>query len=465
MTHYILLIDFGASRVKSAIVDVNNGSFSNIQSRSSISPCVKTARQYEVSPHSLRDQFVSICNSYSNDLNMEFEGIVLCSEMHGFALLGRDGKVKTNYISWKDERSLSPVNGLDTFSLVNDELGGEFRRITGMNPRPGLPFINALHLGRTGQLEKGCRIISLPDLLALSSDDAKEMSHSTMLAGLGFYDVSQGRVSQQLLAFFENTTGIALRLNDRVPIGSVAGYWHSKTKKIPIYVAVGDHQCAVLGACNVPRETISINIGTGSQVSIIDKDVDGQIEIRPFFNSSLLTTITHIPAGRVLKEYLGFLEDIVTHCGLTNIDFWSIMQKLKKEDILSSTLDFDLSLFRSAWNYQKGGRIGNITENSLTLLNYVGSLVNNFVKQYLEVIAILDPLAEVHEYILSGGIPRRLPVLQEVFTYSKKGVKITNSAEIDETLIGLRTLSMMCLKYASDYLQAQKIYGRQALVA
>src|SRR5574341_32077 len=464
MTHSILLIDFGASRVKSAIVDITNGSFTHIQSRQSISPCVKTERQYEVSPESLKEQFMSICNSYYDELHVEFEGIALCSEMHGFALLGRDGKLKSNYISWKDERSLSPVNGLDTFSLVRDELGGEFRRIAGMNPRQGLPFINALHLGRSGQLERGCKIITLPDYIALSCNDGLGISHSTMLAGLGFYDVSQGGVSKQLLAFFENTTGIGLHLNEQAPIGSVAGYWHGKAKKVPIYVGVGDHQCAVLGACNIPGETISINIGTGSQVSIIDKEVDGQVESRPFFNSSLLTTITHIPAGRVLKEYLGFLEDIAVHCGCTNIDFWSIMQKLKKEDIVSSTLDFDLSLFKSAWNYQRGGKIGSITENSLTLLNYLGSLLKNFVKQYLDVIDIMDPREDVREYILSGGIPRRLQVLQEVLAYSKKGVKVTNSAGIDETLIGLRTLSLICLKYASDYLTAQEIYGRQALV-
>ena len=83
----------------------------------------------------------------------------------------------------------------------------------------------------------------------------------------------------------------------------MAGYWAHSAGRVPIYVGIGDHQCSLLGAGLVERHTLSINLGTGAQVSTLeDKWTPQEAETRPYFSGQMLNTITHIPGGRALAE-------------------------------------------------------------------------------------------------------------------------------------------------------------------
>ena len=139
----------------------------------------------------------------------------------------------------------------------------------------------------------------MPEWLSLCCSDSKHVVHDTMLHGLGFYDVGAGETSLELTAEVEALTGIGYTFNPVAPAGSISGYWHGPNNRVPIYVGIGDHQCSVLGACNVPGESISINVGTGSQVAVIDPDpIPSEVELRPYFDATTLAAVTRIPGGR-----------------------------------------------------------------------------------------------------------------------------------------------------------------------
>ena len=72
----------------------------------------------------MTDRFLSVCDFYFNELGVPFEGIAVCSEQNGVLVLDEHDQPVTSYISWKDERSLLPVDGLSTFALVTERLGG-----------------------------------------------------------------------------------------------------------------------------------------------------------------------------------------------------------------------------------------------------------------------------------------------------------------------------------------------------
>ncbi len=459
-----LLVDFGTTSIKTAIADLDTGTFSHIRSHPSVTSCAKIPGHHEIPPSSLQERFLSISDLYLNQLEVRFEGIVVCSEQNGFVALNRENVPITNYISWKDERSLEPVNGIDTFSLLTGELGDRFKHITGWRPGPGLPIMNATHLARLSLLESPCKIVSLPEWLSLCCDDSNDIVHDTMLHGLGFYDVRKKETSDELTKTVEELTGVKFTFNHVAPSGNISGYWHNHTKKVPIYVGIGDHQCSVLGACNVPRETISVNIGTGSQVAIIDPEVTpAEAELRPYFDSSILAAVTRIPAGRVLASYVGFLENICKSATGKEADFWHMLQEIDEADISNATWDFDLGIFSSAWNYQGGGKISNILEGSLTLKNYLSSLLRAFGQQYLEVMRLFDPGHRIGRCILSGGVPRRMPVLHRIIS-NLSGYETLPACEIDESLIGLRTIALVSANRAQSCLDAQGIYGRSCSV-
>ena len=455
-----LLVDFGTTSTKSALVDLDSGAFSHILRHPAIPNCAAPSSHYEISLDAIRARFLDICTHYYDHLKVHFAGIAICSEMHGFAILDHNKKPLTNYISWKDERSLQEIEGNSTYSRITSHLGPKFQTITGMRPRPGFPLLNLTHLARTSPLPPTSRVVSLPGWLALCSDDSCDLVHSTILAGMGFYDIRRRRIAPELVDLVADLSGYKCRLNNLAPATASAGYWHKNGHKIPLYVGVGDHQCSVLGACNTAA-SLSINVSTESQIALIDRWIDREeIEIRPYFNDSFLSTITHIPAGRVLSEFIIFLEEVAQKTANEKTDFWSMLAALEEEEILNSTLEFDLSIFPGARNFAGGGKISRIREGEITLKNFLGSLLKSFAHQYLELLEIFNSERHISACILSGGIARNLPALHHLIGHFS-GLQTKTATRIDESLLGLRTLAFLAAGRADNYLEAQNLFGRK----
>ncbi len=306
--------------------------------------------------------------------------------------------------------------------------------------------------------------MALPEWLALCSGDSTHVAHDTMQHCLAFYDVRAGATSDDLTAFVADLTGVRCAFNPIAPTGTVSGYWHTGERRIPIYVGVGDHQCSVLGACNVPRQTISLNMGTGSQVAVIDgvsgrpEETGVEFELRPYFDDRLLPVVTRIPAGRALANFVGLLEEAARSAAAEG-DFWGLLAGLTEADLAQGTLDFDLAVFGSAWNYRGGGRIGGIADGAFTLKNYLASLFKCWVAQYPDVIRLFDPRHEAVRCVLSGGLPRRLPLLAGVLA-ATSGYDVWPACDIDESLLGLRTIALVSAGRAASCLEGQAVYGR-----
>ena len=461
--HY-LLMDFGTTSTKSAVVDLDSGTFSHVRSHPSLANCSSTPGHYEISPDALLDRFNGICATYYGELGIRFAGIVFCSEQNGFVALDEHNRPLTNYVSWKDERSTELIDGVSSFDLVTRRLGADFKRISGWRPGAGLPVMNTVHLGRTGKLHGAARIATLPEWLALCSGDSQNVVHDTMIHCQGMYDVGRRTPSAEIVSVVEELAGVKCRFNPVAPAHAISGYWHAADARIPIYAGVGDHQCAVLGACNVPRDSLSLNLGTGSQVGMIDPPViRDEFEVRPYFDDLVLGAITRIPGGRALADFIRFLGDICVSTGIEVPDFWQRFSEIGPADIDAATLDFELAVFASAWGYRGGGSISHIAEGALTLQNYLASLFRSWVQQYPRVMSLFDPDHRVERCILSGGAARRLPSLPQVMEALSE-YETWPACVIDETLLGLRTITLVAAGRASGYVAGQQVFGRECTV-
>lgn len=438
-----LLIDFGASRLKSAIVDLKSSKLSFVKDYKSVDPVYYSDGRCEVSAIALIKKFKEILSYYRDELGVKFDGIYISSEMHGFILLNSANEPISEYVSWKDERSLNKIDGqIDSFNFLKDAFGKNFKQITGMKPRAGLPVFNIFHMIKSGQIREDVMVISLPDFLSSLSQDFCKKTHATMLAGIGFYDINKGCVSEEILSEFRKISDVKISFLEVVTDVEISGYWHHGQDKIPIYSAVGDHQCAVLGAGN-NKNTISLNLGTGSQISIIGRSFtpSNDIELRPFFNDEKLQCVTHIPSGRAFMEYIGFLEE-VRNVSNGNCDFWKMLSELTCDEVINSTLDIDLAIFLSAQNYKNFTGISKISEKNFNLKNYLASLVRSYADQFLKILKYFEPLDAESKIILSGGISRNLPVLKE-YLERKTFFKIDVVKFTEETFLGLTIVALM----------------------
>ena len=112
-----LLMDFGASRIKSALFDTDSGSLRGIADQPAAQPLIQEHGKFEVAPAILQKLFASIADRYMKQSRID--GICLCTEMHGFALMDDRGRCLSNYISWRDEREKSASEKVfPTFAAV-----------------------------------------------------------------------------------------------------------------------------------------------------------------------------------------------------------------------------------------------------------------------------------------------------------------------------------------------------------
>ena len=453
-------IDFGTTSTKSALIDVETGALSRVRHHPAIPESSGRPGRCETPLEAIRDRFLDLCAAYAGELATPLAGIVTCSEMHGFALVDDAGRPRSPYVGWKDERSREPIAGVDSVTLVTRALGDRFRAITGMRPRPGLPLMNLVHLLREAALPDGLHVVSLPDWLARAGGEATGLGHPTMLAGMALYDLETGRAADELLALVRDLTGRSVRLAAPAEAGAVAGTWRHDGRRIPMHVGAGDHQTALLGAGVTDGDSLSLNLGTGSQLAVLDRPPgDPAVERRPYFDGGMLHAITHIPGGRALATFVGFLEAAARAAGAPAPDFWAELAGLGADDLAAATLDVDLAVFQGAWDYADGGRLGRIEDGTLTVRNYLASVLKAFVAQYARLVPRLDPKRRASRIVLSGGVARRLPALATLLG-AATGYAVTPPIALDESLLGLRALALVAADRAPTAGAAQALFDR-----
>lgn len=182
--------------------------------------------------------------------------------------------------------------------------------------------------------------------------------------------------------------------------------------KIPVYSSLGDTPC-LIESLDIKEDEYVINMGTGSQViSKIKENIN---------------TISFLPAGRSFLVFDRFF-------GSMGVDFFMELKRINSTEVYESTLEIDLNVFSKARNFIDGGMISRITENNFTLSNVMSSILRCFVLQYSE--HLEDPSKNTIKLV--GGIPYKLPIIEDLFRHyhpTKKIINLSNS--IPHTHIGI----------------------------
>ena len=160
---------------------------------------------------------------------------------------------------------------------------------------------------------------------------------------------------------------------------------------IPFYSGLGDTNC-VIKSLDLNSDEIGINLGTGSQVF--------------FYSDEGLRIYSYIPSGRSFLVFSEFFKSI-------GIDFFSMLSNLTIDDICNSTLKVDLNNFKESHKFKDGGSLSNIIEGRFNITNLLSSILLEYVHQYKEYVI----KSRANTIILTGGIPVRLPLIKDIFSY------------------------------------------------
>ena len=312
-------IDYGATFIKGAVLDIDRMKIDHVVRfpfPDFISNLPEAFR--EISPEAILTATRHILGNLSAHTENP-EGILLCGQMGCLVLVDDSGRALTNIVSWQDsrgDRSNAPGSTEDLVRSVSEmhliAAGNDFRAST---PLKTLFWLKANNPG----LQR-CVPTTLCDFIAANLTNSRVDSHRTNAAAFGCMDLNTGDWHPEVLKSLDLTDlqwpDIVSDWDRPVGVSSIGGI------RIPVFPSIGDQQAALVGAGLEERE-LSINIGTGSQVSRLSSSfLTGDFQCRPFVDARYVCTITHIPAGRALNGLLRFLNSFGSERHIS--DLWQV---------------------------------------------------------------------------------------------------------------------------------------------
>jgi sugar (pentulose or hexulose) kinase len=318
-------------------------------------------------------------------------GIVMCGQMHCVVLVDSSGQPRSNIITWKDQRG---VDGLMTHLLRL--VTPEERRQIGRELRVGLPIVNLSWLRTHAPLEPGLIPTSLADFVLSQLCGTVPTTEATNAAAYGLFNVEAGTWHDELIA----KLGLAdLRWPRIRPFGDIVGTAEIDGRRLTCFTPVGDQQCALAGAELAARE-LSLNISTGSQISLLSsRPTGGEFQVRPYFDGQWLRTIVQIPAGRSLQALVNLLTEMGGDGGA-----WDYIAR-RTEETPDTDLKVDLTFFVS--EFGSSGSIGNIREDNLNVGSLFVAAFRHMAENYARCAEGLSPDRAWDRVVFSGGLVQR----------------------------------------------------------
>ncbi len=233
-------------------------------------------------------------------------GIGLTGQMHGILYLDREGEPVSPLYTWQDGRGDLPLEeGRSAAQLLSER--------TGYPAATGFGTVTHFYNLRRGLVPAGAATgCTIHAYLGMKLAGRKTpLLHLSDAASWGLVDLAAGAFDAAAMekagldpAFFP---GIA-------PDGSVLG---RTADGIPVTPAIGDNQASFLGTVRDMRDSVLVNVGTGSQVSVWTPApaVLPSVETRPCAEGAFLLVGSSLCGGRAFAALEGFYREAAAMAG------------------------------------------------------------------------------------------------------------------------------------------------------
>ena len=207
-----------------------------------------------------------------------------------------------------------------------------------------------------------------------------------------------------------------------------------KNTGLPVYVGVGDHQAALYGV-GLEVGELSLNIATGSQVSVISQKISTNSQTRPYFDDKFLSTVTHIPAGRSLNVLMRLVGELTDK---SEDELWKEIG-VACEKQAPTELRTALSFFPNAQGSE--GYIKNIRENEFNVGSLFNAAVMAMAENYDRFSRVVSGGSIPEKIVLSGGLVSRFKPLHNAIIAKFGASKIREVPSEDSSILGLLRLA------------------------
>ncbi len=428
-------IDIGTTSIKGAVLDLDQYTVGNVI-REVFPPPISglPTGYFEVESSQVQTAVENLLVKLL-EATPDVSSIHWTGQMGGVILVDEAGNALTNYISWRDQRTLKPhpSEGGSYYEVLARRLTPTRMEELGHDCKPGSALSVLFWLAEQGKLPDSSTPLALADYVTMRLCNAKPVAEYT--SALGTLNVQTNLWHQE--AF--DVTGVDglnwPRLSD--PYRAV-GKLPAHRNGIPSYPSVGDHQCALVGT-RLRKDELSINVSTGSQIGLLTDDYQpGDYQVRPYFDGQYLKALTHLPAGRSLNVLIDLLSEIPQSQGLKVEDPWHYITE--SAAAVDTELTVDLAFFEGPMGSH--GKIDDITVDNLNVGTLFRAAFEDMADNYEVCASRLSPVEDWNGLVLSGGLVGNCDILRKLIT-ARFGCPVRLSSASEETMEGLLILALV----------------------
>ena len=418
-------IDIGSTTISATVIDTQN----NIQVESytvsnGAEIIVENPAFYEQDPLVLCDKAIRLIEIITDNYK-NIKAIGVTGQMHGIVYIDKNGNAVSNLITWQDKRADENLaNGYSYCDKIFEITGNKVYTGFGMATH----YYNCINNMVPPTAHSFCSIMDY--LVMKLTDTTDPVLHSSVAASFGLFDIKG-------LKF--KTDAISKLGIDNVTLPKVTDdfYIVGRYKNIPVSVAIGDNQASFIGAVDNLDDTILVNIGTGSQISMVTDSFEENetLELRPLIKNKYILCGSALCGGKSYAILEKFFRSFVTASDFPEASKYDIINKLVLDAYTQGKNTPTVEPFFRGKRSDPAlkATISNITEDNFT----PGQLALGFVKGICgEAYDFLGPRCKTKKQIIaSGNAVRKIPVMKSVIS-DMFGLPVEVSNNKEEAALG-----------------------------
>ena len=398
-------LDIGTTTISAVVLDGTAGTVRqvcNIPNDSEIPSSY--AWEHRQNPVLIREKIMTMLNR----LLTEYEtvsAIGITGQMHGILYVSPAGGALSPLYTWQDGRA-----GLGEPSVCD-----EIRAKTGYRTAGGYGLATHCALMQSGDVPAKAYLCTIMDYIGIGLCGlTRPVIHATNAASLGLY-----RITDTGEDGFDKT---ALRLlgidPDILPVVTDQCRITGTYRHIPVAVGIGDNQAAFLGSVRDPERSVLVNIGTGSQVSLLcGRDagrMEGAVETRPYDGETRLLSGSGLCGGRAYAMLEAFFRRYAVSLGLPDEKQYDTMNTLAERGLAEGKiLSVETTFCGTREDPARRGQITGIGENDLTPEGLTAGVLHGMAQELYGMYKAM-PHGSRDILVASGNGVRRNPALRRI---------------------------------------------------
>ena len=358
----------------------------------------------------------------------DISAIGLTGQMHGIVYVDRRGKTVSPLYTWQDGCGNLPCfDGRSICDLLAQDHG--------ISASTGYGMVTYLYHSRQELVPRDAvSFCTVSDYLGMElTGRTAPLLHISQAAGMGLFDHKSMDFSREILAQNGADPGLVPQVTPELTaLGTFQG--------IPVCVSLGDNQASFLGSVRDGADTVLVNVGTGSQVSVLSsRRYEGHgIEARPLTKNSWLLVGAAICGGAAFAALEQFFRAYAVAAGAPDVPQFEIMKRLLEQQTdPTEALTVKTTFLGTRENPSDTGAISGISMANFHPAALIRGTLNGMAKELYDFYRVLNEQAGIsrHKLVAAGNGIRRNEALQHILS-DLFGLPLTVEQNEEEAALG-----------------------------